>query len=181
MVKDINEMEDYIKKFKKKFSGFRSRAPIYFTFQVTPLKVFVQFEEEIDIKEFTIDYNLPVEDTIHTIREWFRDYKYPKIVHSKRVKIEPDISDINNLMIKENATFEEAFSSLSSKTRKETFIIDKVDISKDRIIVLDDKKETIMYQVDMPVLIFVKNLKTLPENSRWKEFEKHCKKVAREK
>lgn len=180
MIKNINEIEEYIKKFKKKFQGFRSRAPIYFTFQVTPLKVFIQFEDENEIKEFPINFDLTVEEMIHGIREYFRDNKYPRIVHNQKIRIEPTTSDINNLMVKENITFEEAFSLLSSKTKKESYVLDKVDISKNRIIICDQKGSTLLYQVDMPVLIFIKNIKSLEEKSRWKEFEKHCEKVVKE-
>lgn len=180
MIKDINEIEEYIKKFKKKFQGFRTRAPIYFTFQVTPLKIFVQFEDEIEIKEFVINFDLSVEETIHEIREYFRNYKYPKVVHTRKVKVEPSASDINNLMNKEDLSFEEAFAMLCSKTKRESFIVDKVDIAKNRLILCDQKGITYLYQVDMPVLVFIKNLKGLEEKSRWKELEKHCKKVLKD-
>lgn len=177
MIKDTNEIEEYIKKFKKKFQGFRTRTPIYFTFQVTPLKIFIQFEDENEIKEFPINFDLTVEEMIHEIREYFRDNKYPRIVHKQRVKVEPSASDINNLMNKEGLSFEEAFAVLCSKTKRESFIVDKVDIAKNRLILCDQKGITYLYQVDMPVLIFIKNIKSLEENSRWKEFEKHCEKV----
>lgn len=183
MIKTIQDMEEYLKTFNKKFLRFKSRAPIYFTFQATPFAVSLyhdsEFSEESLITEFTINYEVSVEDFIFNIREYLREHEYPKLVRSTVLRLDPSSSDIQALMVKNNIPFEEAFSLLSIKKKKEVFVLDKIDLSKNRLVISGSNKFLCLYQVDMPVLVFVRNLKTLEEKARWAEFEKHCQKVSK--
>lgn len=173
----ISEIEDYIQTFKRKFQGFKLRSPVYFTFQVTPLKIFMQFGDELEIKEFPIDYSLSVEDMIGTIRDYLREHEYPRMVRTVRSKQEPKVEDINSLMNKEDILFEDAFLRLASHTRQERYVIDKVDLNRNRLVVCDEDKATDLYQADKPVLIFLRDLNDLSEKERWSFFVKHCTRV----
>ena len=56
MIKTIQDMEEYLKTFNKKFLRFKSRAPIYFTFQATPFAVSLYHDSEFS--EESLDYSL---------------------------------------------------------------------------------------------------------------------------
>lgn len=176
----LDDIREYVNLFKKKFQGFKSRAPIFFTFQVSPLSVFIQVEGSVEITEFKINYDQPVEDLIYEIRAFLRDHEYPKLQKTEIKFVEPDISDINRLTIKKDITFDEAFKELSSKKKKTNYIIDKIDITKNKAVLLEVGKEnsSLLYQVDMPILVLLRRIKRL-ENEReaYEEFMRHAKKI----
>lgn len=175
----MEEISNYIAKFRKKFQGFKSRSPVFFTFQVTPLKVFIQIDNDLEVKEFSIDFSIPVEEFIHSIHMYLQDYHYPRIEKTEIIFKEPDIADINNLIVKDDITFEEAFRRLSSKKKRIGLLIDKIDLEKNKLVVVDTRsKKTELYQVDMPVLFFIKDLREIEdEKQRWKMFDQHVTKI----
>jgi hypothetical protein len=175
----LEDMEIFIELFKKKFNSFKKRAPIFFTFQVSALKIYIQIEDQLEILEFDIDYSSSVEREISKIKQYLRVYEYPNFSCSKIIKIEPDIHKINNMTKEKGISFNRAFNILSKKEVKIDYTIDKIDIAKNKMIVIEksDLEDIGFYQMDLPVLIFLRRLKALSEIEKYDEFIKHSKKI----
>lgn len=168
----LKEMEEFLEVFKKKFSSFQKRAPIFFTFQVSPLTIFLQIEGDLTIIEFKIDYSNTVEGEIARIKNFLRDNKYPILTKKEVQKVTPDIHEINDLTKSKNISFNDAFNQLSRKEVVQNFILDKIDIFKNRAILIeqDNYGKKYFFQVNMPILILLKDLKTLSKEDKYKVF-----------
>lgn len=184
MIETIQDIKKHLDVFKKKFQNFRSRSPIYFNYLITPMSISIYSDSELDeknlIKEFNINYNIPIEDFIYEIREYLRDNVYPKIIKTEIIRIDPPTKLIHSFMKEQNIPFDEAFNKLSTKVIKKELIVDKIDLAKNRIVLYNKKiRETKLYQVNMPVLVFVRKLKELEESERSIYFQDYCKEVTK--
>lgn len=176
----MEEMEKYIKNLSKKLNGFRSRSPVIFGFIVSPLEVQIQFSESLEIKSFKIDFSLSEKEMINEIKEYLRENFYPKLVKTESLFIEPDISELNKLIAKESITFSEAFSQLSKKVEKTTYIIDKVDYNSNKIVIVDENQKDFIYSLNIPCIIFLRKLNTLKkEEDRWNFFKSKGEEIVR--
>lgn len=148
--------EKYDELFEKKFKGFCERAPIYLTFSVV--------YDELHVKDITKDQNymfhmnrdLPVEEFIGSIRKYLKKYAYPRLTEETVTTVDPSVEDLLQAT-KENKSFDEAFASLSRVTEEINYVIDKVNIKKNQLVLeRESNNEQYLYQLKMPVVMFLR-------------------------
>jgi len=178
----LEDISIFINLFKKKFNGFKSRAPIFFTFIISPLKVFIQIEGQTNYIEFNIDYNKSVGETISEIKNYLRIHEYPLISNIEIKNVEPEIHDINAKIKNEGISFNQAFILLSKIKINTEYIIDKIDIAKNKVVLIekDNFDNSSIYQVKIPVLILLKRMRMQTITNAYFEFMKYAKQVNKE-
>ena len=155
--KDYKQLQEYVKVFRKKFSSFRTRSPIYFSFQVDPFDVIIQKEDNLDVIKFKIDYTKDVTAFIHEIHTYFRENFYPTLEEFDIKMVEPNIEDMNDYMKENDVSFDKAFNYLSMVSSTRTYIIDKIDKAKNRVVIYEegDEESPLLFQLDIPVVVFL--------------------------
>lgn len=169
----LKDMRDYLKSFNKKFKSFQSRSPLIFTYITSPFKVMVHVSGK-EVVSFNIDYTMKVEDFISVIRKYFRNRLYPKMIKSELKRVDPRVEDINRITAKKDISFDDAFKELSYKQVEYPFIIDKIDIMKNRIVLLDETSTPRLYQASIPVYALLKKITGQSDyKKRYEIFRKH--------
>lgn len=178
-IQDLREMEIYMESIKKKLHSFRYRAPVLFDFVVSPMAITMTVAGSKSF-EISINYDENIKDQIRRVRDHLRDNFYPRMTSKRTVFVEPSSQEMKNLIDKEDLTFEEAFDRLSKKEIVSNYLIDKIDTSMNRIIVLndDDREEPFeRYDVDIPVIVFLQKLRGFEDpEDKWTVFSEHCTK-----
>lgn len=177
MIENIIELENYLSILKKKLKGFVRRAPIFVFAKVNPTTV----ELSGDVDEIiNIDFNKSVEDFIYDdIKTLLREKYYPKLTYytfeSKKAVFS---KDLEQTLSKKDISFDDAIKQLTEVPKiANTAIIDKIDISKNRIILYGLKNSSGLFQSSIPVLVLLRKLKEYNLEERSNYFEKMCKEV----
>ncbi len=174
-MENTNKVDEYLSTFKKKFKSFQSRAPVYFTFQTDQLNVYIQEINSTEILTFPIDYKEPVGSFIDKIKNELREKLYPKMIKREINEKDPRISEIQD-EIDKGLSFNEAFKKLSKEKVKIEYLIDKIDLNKNRLVVLKEN-EVLLYKMDIPVIVFLKRIRSMKPEDIYKYFEKHSEKL----
>jgi len=148
--------QDYIKEFEKKFTGFCQRAPVYLSFKCTPARVYIENVPSGQVFEFEVNTNTPVEQFIFEIRQFLRKEIYPKFTIKTVENVEPSVEDITKLT-RQGMSFDRAFRRLSYLEKHQSLAIDKIDLKKNTVVVLnEDSGKQEVYHLEIPVVSFLK-------------------------
>jgi len=147
--------EDYLAEFKKRFDSFLKRAPVFLTYKTTPFKVYIQDRISKKVMEFEIDYEKEVTELIHDIKTELETSLYPVIKKVETVKSDPDPAVISDYMEENECSFEEAFSAVSVSLEEESFLIQKINIPKNQILLQDEHGNQLVYKLKIPVTIYL--------------------------
>ena len=151
----VNEQNDYILVLEKKLKSFCERAPIYLTCTVTTQSVVLENIRTKDIYRFEIDFSVETFDAVWKIRKYLRSYAYPKIIKEYSKNVEPTTDSLNTYMNVHKVSFDKAFTTLSIVKNQEVFVVDKINIKKNQLILLDENGFQHLYELSMPVVIFL--------------------------
>lgn len=165
---------DYLSLFKKKFLSFCERSPIYISFSTSFEKVFLYVFPHKKTIEFDIDENIKVEDFIGIIKKSIKEKYYPRLIKENIVFYEPSIADLDNYIEKHNCSLKEAFKTLSYKVESELFIIEKINLKKNQMIIEDRDKNHHIYEMKIPITVFLKKYFFYPVEG-WKVFNENSK------
>jgi len=158
--------EEYLELFEKKFRGFCDRAPIYLTFSIVYDEVHLKDVHSDQNYIFDIDQDVTVEEFIGEIRSFLKKNVYPKLIEEKVTIKEPSVEDLLDYT-KNNASFDEAYASLSRKIEEVEYVIDKINIRKNQIVIEKiSTQDQYLFQLNMPVVLFLKNEIRTPGNPK---------------
>lgn len=162
--------KEYTEIFERKFTHFCERSPVYLTFSI--------LYEEVHVKDivndsnfiFSINESVPVEKFIGSIRDELKKKAYPRLIEEKVTTVDPPLEDLLNAT-REDKSFDEAFASLSRKVEEIEYIVDKINLRKNQLVIENtETKEQYLYQMKMPVVFFLKK-KVRKENSPKEAFK----------
>lgn len=147
----------YIEDFEKKFKGFCERAPVYLSYSILYDEVHIKDVSNGKTFSFLLDESNPIKDLITSIKITLKEKSYPHLIEEKIERVDPSVSDLLDAT-RDNISFDEAFASLSRRVSKTEYIIDKINLKKNQIIIENIKtKEQFLYHLKMPVVMFLKN------------------------
>lgn len=173
---------DYTEDFRSKFTGFCERSPLILNFSVTPDVVSIRNAVNGKLMIFTIDYDTDVKEFINEIKYKLRKEWYPCLLRTEVIPTEPDIQELREAT-DEGEEFDEAYRRLSEKEEKTAYVLDRVNIKKNQILLLNQKKETFVFKLSIPVVIFLKKFvyeQKLTPSQLWYEFDRVASQVYKE-
>lgn len=179
MSQEFDDVFEYLKQIKKRLKRFRNRAPIPFEFKVYPPAIEISYLEQglKVVHEIPILYMKDAKEEVNRVRKYLREKVYPKMKKVELKFVEPDSKEILDLMEKKQIPIAEAFSLLSKKEVETIYIIDKIDIFRNKIVLLDEENKIEVYNTKIPVLVLLETLKDFPDfEDKWTIFEEKCKK-----
>lgn len=173
MDKDFEEIQIYLNEIKKKLVSFRQRAPIQFSFSINPFSIILNINNNKE-HEIPILYNRSVSEQVGRVREYLRKNVYPKLTKIENKFVEPTAEELNKFMKENTFSFDEAFTSLSNVEIEKNYIIDKVDISKNTVILLDDDGFIEKYRTTVPISVLLKTMREFDDtHKKWLIFEEN--------
>jgi len=148
--------KEYAEAFEKKFKGFCERAPIYISYSIIYDEVYIKDIINDRTFTFSLDEKRSIHDTITIIKNKLKEKSYPRLIEEKIVNVDPPVSELLEAT-KNDIPFDKAFASLSKKVHKTEYLIDKVNLKKNQIIIENiETKEQFLYQLTIPVVLFLK-------------------------
>ncbi len=177
MLVDGKTIETYLSQLRRTFESFLKRSPCYLNFSLTPEYLFICDLRNNTQTTFYLQYNKKETDVITEIKMWLRSNWYPRMVEVKNYKKEPSTEDLKKEMEVKNLSFDEAFSHLSKIKIERTYIIDKIDLKKNRLVIIDfnDFEQYWVYEMKIPVIVFLKKIQDMNEKDRFLFFLKNTK------
>lgn len=164
MIVSDNQRRDFIEQFEKKFSSFCERAPVYLSYSISSDNLFLENKSTGNVMRFSLE-DRPVGDIIFGIRKYLKSHEYPKVTQVITKFVEPSVSDLNAYMTENDCSFDDAFNVLSHKEVRKTYVIDKINLRQNQILLEDLDGEQYLYQMNMPVALFLKKISTGSMNS----------------
>jgi hypothetical protein len=154
---DLTKNEEYILTLTKKLNSFKQRAPIYIYFNIMPSSIIIEEANTKKIFRFEIDFNIEIEEQVKRVKEFLKKNLYPRLLELIEEPCEPDIEELNKYMIDNSCSFDKAFKVLSKKTIKKEYVIDKINIKRNQLILENKIGEQFLYQMRMPITLYLKN------------------------
>lgn len=177
----VDEKNTFIDLLDKKMKGFCERAPIYISYKIMPQSLVIENVFTKDIYTFSfpesdVREDIKVSNFIFDIKQYLQKHYYPVIVKETIIRVEPKTEDIHKLMKDTGIQFEEAFSKLSKRKSVEKYVVDKVNIKKDQLILKSENGEQFVYETRMPVVVFLnKFLRITSESTPYETLVKNSK------
>lgn len=145
---NTSAIQDYLSSLDFKLLKFCQHAPVYLKREVTGSTVILSNTRLGLSKEFVIDFSVTVSDFIFEIHQFLKDNWYPTVLLPSATLV--TLRSANIELVPDVLTEE-----LTSGT---LLIIDKMDLKKNRIVVIDAEDQTLppqVYHVHMPVTMFL--------------------------
>jgi len=160
---------NFIYQFSKKFKSYCSKLPFFVSFHITRDKCHLLNEDSTETYDYEFDLNKSVTESIHEIRIWMLKYWHPRIYEPEETA--PTSSEISDAMRSGADIDTVIYSRNNSKT---IWIIDKVIITKDTLLLLKEGEYDFswVYQINMPSSLFLRNVRGKWSNEEaWNMFK----------
>ncbi len=158
---EVLDKNAYIKTFKKKFDNVLRKVPVQATAEIVEPKVTVSVITHEDDLVYELDYSIPVKENIFNIRKDLMMKTFPvfEVVESQEVPLSIEEKDA---LISEGMSVEEGLSKTKMVETKVHYLIEKVIIDRDEMIVME--RGTVenlrhRYKLNMPISIFLKRMR----------------------
>ncbi len=184
MVIEKNEVDPQIffEEFKKRFTNFCNRIPLFIHPYFAPNKVIIYSYKNLGSKdkeklfEFEFDYSKDVKENIYEIRKTLSEEYYPLMTQVKEVEKEYSPEVLNQMISEGKASLDNVTpSGKLLETEITKWRIEKVVIGDDTILLrnLNDNKVYIAH-LRMPVTTFLKTIlgDVTDPYERWALFER---------
>lgn len=160
----LTKEEEYLFELSKKLKSFKQRSPIFIYFTVMPSSIIIEEVITKNTYKFEIDFNKSISDQIKNIKSFLKEKLYPKLTTETKKFVEPKIEDLNKYMEEHQCSFDKAFKNLSLSTIKQEFVIDKINIKKNTLIIENKDKEQFLYQLNMPITLYLKHIREVKDS-----------------
>ena len=156
---EVVDTKSFIKDFKSTFENALLNMPIL----PDSLKIIdISFTIIVEGREyvFELDCQETVKENIFRIRQALEDSCFPVILFTD-VREESFSSYEIKEMLKQGVTLEDALSKVKVTSKYEKYIVHKVLVKQDRLILRNEAnpEDEVLYQMSMPVTIFLKRLR----------------------
>jgi hypothetical protein len=143
LLNDNMYIENYVESFKRKFKNFCNKSPIYIRYIIDydeyPFLIKVNIPDINKYNTFMLDTNKDVKVLIHEIKLWLLQF-YPTFMN-----VEQRYTRLANGKLLKNPDI--------------VFRVERIILSLDRLIIRNlNNNKAYMYQFNMPVSSFVKNI-----------------------
>ena len=183
---EVQNADDFIADFKKRFSKFCKRSPVILAFNLYSDRVDVYHctddgdREIVLTKEF--DYSIGAKNTIYEIKTYLQENVYP--VYKSETLIEQPMSakEINELIEKGEITMDNVSPNGIYVTKVDSYRPERILITSDEIFLRHlESDEMIRYKCRMPVTILLKKLRgnTIPISDHWNFMNSKIRKIGR--
>lgn len=152
-----NNQSEYLFLFEKKFKSLCKRSPVFLLSEILDTTLIVKDVYSDKIYSFSIDLSESISKEIRKILLFLRKNIYPSVIKKDYLTVEPSSKKLYTLLNQNLISFDEAFLQLSKQERKQLFVIDKINLRKNQIILIDEDETQFVYQMKMPVVSYLKN------------------------
>lgn len=161
LISEIAEQKNWLKTFNKKFANFCKNAPIVLAFDSSfgrEIKVTGYVPEKREAS-FPYNFDEDVSDYIAMIREWMLPRWYPTVIRVEKETRKLDSSEIAQIMMHENITFEEALEREVVDEWRSLYRIEKVFNDQNAVVLRNmETGETETYLLTVPVTSLVERI-----------------------
>lgn len=184
MVIEKNEVNPkvFFEEFKKRFTNFCNRIPLFIHPYFTINKVIIYSyknlnnPEKFKLFEYEFDYGKDVKENIYEIRKLLSENYYPKMIQIQEVEKDYEKEELNKMISEGKASLDNVTpSGKLLETEIIEWRIEKVVIGDDTILLrnLKDNKVYIAH-LRMPVTTFLKTIlnEITDKYERWTLFER---------
>lgn len=161
-----NPPSDYMRAFEKKFSSFCERAPIYVSFSTEGNFVHLELQPSDTRLSIQIEEHIPIFENIRKIFVILREKVYPKMKKVVSQFVEPSAQELRHKVEQEGWALSEAYQSLSHREVSEIYVVTKIDLRKNTLLIEQDNKKFVYKLPVVPVVSFIKMLSADTE-SNW--------------
>lgn len=171
--------KDFLELFQKRFYSFCEKSPLFIKFTLLEDRVLVyDFSRDPQNKpfEYIFDFSISEKENIKFIKDKLVNENYPVIEIFTETERSLDAMEIQELMVRERLSFSEASRKKHITTKDEQYRVEKILNSENKAIIRDlQTNEAWIYEVKIPVVIFVRELFINEENAA-NIFINKCKK-----
>lgn len=159
---DIFNKKQFLELFQKRFFSFCEKSPLFIRFTMLEDRVLVyDLSRNAENKPFEHIFNFQIseKENIKIIKDKLVNESYPVITVNKPIERSLDALEIQELMFKGKMSFSEATSKKHIINKVEKYRVEKVLNSDNKVIIRDLQNDEVwMYEVKIPVVIFVREL-----------------------
>ena len=159
---DIFNKKQFLELFQKRFFSFCEKSPLFIRFTMLEDRVLVyDLSRNAENKPFEHIFNFQIseKENIKIIKDKLVNESYPVITVNKPIERSLDALEIQELMFKGKMSFSEATSKKHIINKVEKYRVEKILNSDNKVIIRDLQNDEVwMYEVKIPVVIFVREL-----------------------
>jgi hypothetical protein len=159
---DVFNKKQFLELFQKRFFSFCEKSPLFIRFTMLEDRVLVyDLSRSAENKPFEhiFDFQISEKENIKIIKDKLVNESYPVITVNKPIERSLDALEIQELMFKGKMSFSEATSKKHIINKVEKYRVEKILNSDNKVIIRDLQNDEVwMYEVKIPVVIFVREL-----------------------
>lgn len=160
-IKDFAPQE-FVKTFNDKFQSFCEKAPVLLSFKADPEAVYIENIVSKKVKKINFDYETTIEDNIYNIRLWLEENWYPRIKEIQIIEEDYSPEELEEVMEEKGIPLEEAVFLKKQEFKEREWLIEKVVLKKDELLIkplFGEEIRTYVYKLSMPTTVFLKRLR----------------------
>jgi hypothetical protein len=154
--------ETFVETFNNKFQSFCEKAPVLLSFKADPEAVYIENITSKKIKKFKFNYEKTIEENIYYIRKWLESNWYPRLLEIEIEEEDYSPEELEQIMEEKEIPLEEAVFLKKQKYTEKEWLIEKVVLKKDEILLkplFETEPKTHVYKLSMPTTTFLKRLR----------------------
>lgn len=165
MLAKNNELQEFLETFNRKFSNFCQKAPVLLSFKTSGTGCIVRDETTGKTLTYAFDYSASVKENIHDIKEWLLKECYPVMIEEIDKRTEYTTDELQDFIEEDpNVDIDSLIMEGKREKIKRFWRIEKTILVMDNLFVRNMQTgELAMYKLDMPVSIFLSNMR-----NKWK-------------